>query len=235
VKPPVWKAPEQLALGRLSVLELRQEDPRLPPPPRPGEDRLGPLALRGVEPLRDGRGWRLTVQPLTPGTLVVPPTDLGDGLPTPELRLTVPRTVPYGAAWVGVGGGALDQLPPLAFPWPWTLPLLLPLAALAWFLARRFRRGAAARRRHAARRAFIRHWPPGPDRAALDAAHRAGRALLAAHFGPDALGWGPAALQARGLAPWAAWSRALDAARFAAAAEADPPPLATLLAALEDR
>jgi len=61
VSPPVWKAPAQLALGRLSRLELRQEDPAQPPPPRPGEDRLGPLAVRAVAPLADGRGWSVTV------------------------------------------------------------------------------------------------------------------------------------------------------------------------------
>ena len=230
---PVWKAPAELALGRLATLELRQDDPALPPLPRPGEDRLGPLAVRGVEPLRDGRGWRITVQPLAPGTFLVPPVDLGDGRSAPELRVAVPRTVPYGAAWVGVGGGDLDRLPPLAFPWPWTLPLLLPLAAAAWLLARRHRRGATARKCRAARRAFVRHWPTAaPDRAALDTAHASGRALLAAHFGPEALSWGPPALRARGLESWAAWSRGLDAARFSGAPPALPP-LAALLAALE--
>ena len=229
----VWKAPGELALGRLSSLELRQDDPALPPPPRPGDERLGSLAVRGVEPLRDGRGWRITVQPLAPGTVLVPPMDLGDGRLTPELRVTVPRTVPYGAPWMGVGGGALDRLPPLPFPWPWTLAPLLPLAVLAWLLAARFRRGAPVRRRHAARRAFIHHWPPATlDRPALDAAHAAGRALLAAHFGPEALSWGPAAFRARGLEPWAAWSRDLDRARFAGETPALPA-LAALLAALE--
>jgi hypothetical protein len=193
---------------------------------------MGPLAVRGVEPLADGHGWRITVQPLAPGTFRLAPMDLGDGRATPELRITVPRTVPFGAAWMGVGGGDLDRLPPVPFPWPWALPPLLLLAALAWLLARRFRRHAPLRRRHAARRAFARHWPPAQDRAALDAAHAAGRALLAAHFGPEALSWGPAAFRARGLEPWAAWSGGLDAARFAGARPAWPA-LAALLAALE--
>jgi hypothetical protein len=229
----VWKSPQELALGRLYRLELRQDDPAQPPLPRPGDDRLGPLAVRGVEPLGDGRGWAVTVQPLAPGTFLVPPLDLGDGRLAPALRVTVPRTVPYGAAWVGVGGGELDRLPRLPFPWPWALPLLLLPAALAWLLVRRFRRGAPARRRHAARRAFIRHWPPDPaDRAALDAAHAAGRALLAAHFGPEALSWGPAAFRTRGLEPWAAWSAALDTARFAGA-RSGLPALDALLGALE--
>lgn len=232
MNPPVWKVPAELALGRLATLELRQDDPALPPLPRPGEDRLGPLAVRAVEPLRDGRGWRITVQPLAPGTFRVSPVDLGDGRSTPELRIVVPRTVPYGAAWMGVGGGALDRLPPLAFPWPWTLPLLLPLAALAGLLAWRFRRAAPARKRHAARRAFIRHWPAGRDRAALDAAHASGRALLAAHFGLEALSWGPPAFRARGLEPWAAWSRGLDVARFSGEPPALPP-LTDLLATLK--
>jgi len=72
-------------MGQLGTLELRQPDPALPPPPRPG-DQLGPLAVRAVEPLGDGRGWRITVQPLAPGQVVVPPMELGDGRSTPELR-----------------------------------------------------------------------------------------------------------------------------------------------------
>ena len=233
--PPVWQVPEELPLGRLSSIELRQEDPRLPPPPRPGEDRLGALAVRGVEALADGRGWRLTVQPLAPGHLVVPSLDLGDGTRAPELRLNVPRSAPYGAPWMGVGGGALDRLPDLPFPWPWALAALLPVILLAGFLARRRSRGAAARRRRAARRAFIRHWPPAaPERTALDAAHAAGRTLLAAHFGPEALSWGPAAFLARNLSPWAAWVHALDASRFGHA-QPTLPTLAALLGALEER
>ncbi|MDR3672001.1 MAG: hypothetical protein P4L36_14225, partial [Holophaga sp.] len=145
MSPLTWKVPPQLALGRLSRLELRQEDPAQPPPPRPGEDRLGPLAVRAVEPLADGRGWSLTVQPLAPGTFLVPPVDLGDGRLTPALPLNVPRTVPFGAAWMGVGGGDLDRLPPVPFPWSWTLPPLLLLAALAWLLARRHLGAAPAR------------------------------------------------------------------------------------------
>jgi len=221
-------------MGRLSTLELRQPDPALAPPPRPGEDRLGALAVRRVEPLGDGRGWRITVQPLAPGIITVPAMDLGDGNPAPELRVTVPRSAAYGAPWMGVGGGDLDRLAALPFPWTWTLPLLAPAVLLAWFLSRRLKRGAAARRRRAARKAFIRHWPKAGDRPALDAAHATGRALLAAHFGPEALSWGPAALRARGLEPWAAWNRALDAARFSGA---DPalPPVGALLAALEGR
>ena len=228
----VWNGPQELALGRLSRLELRQDDPALPPLPRPQDIDSGPLAVRGVEPLGDGRGWRITVQPLAPGTFLLPPLDLGDGRLAPALRITVPRTVPFGAAWVGVGGGDLDRLPELPFPWPWAVAALLLLAAPAWLLVRRFRRAAPARRRHAARRAFIQRWPPAADRAALDAAHAAGRALLAAHFGPEALSWGRAAFQARGLEPWAAWSAVLDAARFAGKPP-DFPPLDALLGALE--
>jgi len=229
---PAWTVEGQLAVGRLGALVLRQDAPGSAPLPRPGAERLGALAVRGVEPLRDGRGWRLTVEPLAPGLTVVPPLDLGDGRSAPELRLTVPRTVAYGAPWMALGGGAQDRLPPLPFPWAWTLLLLLPLALPGWAAARWFRRGAPARRRRRAAHGFSRHWPPGPGRAALDAAHGAGRELLAAHFGPEALSWGPAALRERGLEPWAAWSVSLDAARFAGA-QPGFPALAALLAALE--
>jgi len=232
---PVWKLEGELAVGRLGTLQLRQDDPAQPPPPRPGEERLGTLAVRGVEALRDGRGWRITVEPLAPGLTLVPPLDLGEGRSTPELRVLVPRTVPYGAPWLAVGGGAQDRLPPVPFPWAWTLVLLLPLGLLGWLAARGFRRGAPARQRRRARHAFSRHWPPqSGERAELDAAHAAGRTLLAAHFGPEALSWGPAALREHGLDPWAAWSSSLDSARFAGAAPAFPP-LAALLAPLERR
>jgi hypothetical protein len=233
-----WRAPAQLTLGSLGTLELRQDNPALPAPPRPGEDHLGPLALRGVEALADGRGWRLTVEPLAPGVAVVPPLDLGGGQIAPELRLPVPRTTAYGAAWMGVGGGDQDRLPPVPFPWPWALTLALPLAVCAWFGTWRWRRGMAGRRRRAARRQFIHHWPPAElDRAALDQAHAAGRALLAAHFGPEALAWGEPELRHHGLGPWAAWAGSLDAARFG---QPDPqtkdfPTLAVLLAPLERR
>jgi hypothetical protein len=231
---PAWKAP-QLALGRLGVLELREEDPAQPTLPRPGEDRLGPLAVRGVEAMKDGRGWRITVQPLAPGTAVIPPLDLGDGRHAPELRLTIPRTVAYGTPWVGVGGGRQDLLPYLDFPWAWATVLVLPLAALGWFLARSSRRQAPARQRRAAQRLFASRWPPARgDRAALDAAHGAGRDLLAARFGDEARSWGPVAFQARGLEVWGEWVRSLDAARFALA-EPPFPLLEALLAALEGR
>ena len=230
---PVWTVPGPLALGQLNSLELRQ-GPAQPPLPRPAEDRLGPLRVRAVEPLEDGSGWRLIVQPLAPGSFTVPPLALGDGRSAPPLPLTVPRTVAYGAPWMGFGGGPLDRLPHLGFPWAWTLPLLLPLAAGAWILGRRLRAGRPARKRSAAQRAFVRHWPPaGTDRASLDAAHAAGRALLAAHFGPEALSWGAAACSAHGLEAWAEWVAALDAARFGRPGPL--PPLPALLAALEGR
>ena len=124
---PVWSVPGPLALGRLGALELRLDSGELP---RPGEERLGPLLVRGVEPLADGHGWRLAVLPLAPGTFTVPPLALGEGVATAPLRITVPRTVAFGAPWMGIGGGQVDQVPALGFPWPWTLPLLLPLQ---WF------------------------------------------------------------------------------------------------------
>ena len=232
---PAWKAKAELPLGSLSTLDLVETDPKAPPLPRPSVDRLGPLAVRGVDPLKDGPGWRFTVQPMGPGLAVVPPMELGDGRITPELRLTVPRTVPFGAPWVGVGGGQEDRLPFVPFPWEWATLLLIPLAALAWAGRRHLRSSALGRRRRAARRAFTRHYPPARlDRSALDAAHRAGRELLAAHFGEEALGWGAAALQARGLDAWGTWVHSLDAARFSLA-EPPFPPLVALLLALEGR
>ncbi|WP_306601484.1 hypothetical protein [Geothrix sp. 21YS21S-2] len=232
---PVWKAPAELPMGRLGTLELRDDDPAAPPLPRPGEERLGPLAVRGVDPLKDGRGWRITVQPLGPGLAVVRPIDLGDGRRTAELRITVPRTVPFGAPWVAVGGGREDLLPFVPFPWEWATLLLIPLAGAVWALRRHHLKGSAKRRRRAARRAFAHHYPPRePGRLGLDAAHATGRDLLAAHFGDDALGWGAEAMRARGLDAWATWVLSLDAARFART-EPPFPPVADLLHALEGK
>lgn len=232
---PVWKAPAELALGQLGVLELREDDPSQPALPRPGEERLGPLAVRGVEALPDGRGWRITVQPMAPGMAVLPVLPLGDGRQAPALRITIPRSVPYGSPWVGVGGGQQDVLPYIPFPWAWATLLVLPLAALGWLLAKRLRRGAPVRRRRAAQHAFTRHWPPAAaDRATLDAAHASGRDLLAATFGEEARSWGPEAFRERRLEAWSTWVLSLDAARFSRQ-EPPFPSLAALLAALEGR
>lgn len=212
---PVWNAPAALPFGELGTLELREADPGQPPLPRPGEDRLGPLALRGVEPTGDGRGWRLTVQPLAPGLAVVPPIDFGDGRRSPELRVQVPRTVPFMAPWMGVGGGQDDRLPRVPFPWAWGSLLLAPLAGVSWLAVRRWRHTGAGRARSRARRTFSHHWPPASlDRSLLDTAHDAGRTLLAAHFGEEARSWGAPELEERRLAAWATWVRSLDAARF---------------------
>jgi hypothetical protein len=213
---PAWKAPAQLKLGELLVLELREEDPARPPLPRPTlEDHLGPLALRSAEPLPDGRGWRFQVQALEPGLALVPPLDLGNGQRSPDLRLWVPREVPYGGPWMGFGGGNEDRLPALPFPWVWASLLLLPpLAALVWGI-RRWRKGSGKRRLRQAIHAFTRHWPPGDrERETLDGAHRLGRDLLATRFGEAARAWGPMDFQARRLGPWDQWIQSLDAARF---------------------
>jgi len=213
---PVWKAPTQPQLGELMVLELRDEDPSKPSLPRPTvEDRLGPLHLRSMEPLPDGRGWRFQVQALEPGLAVIPALDLGNEQRSPELRLWIPRSIPYGGPWMGFGGGNEDRLPALPFPWAWASLLLLPpLAVIAW-VVRRWRRGSTQRRLHHALHSFHRHWPPkNRDRATLDAAHAMGRDLLAAHFGEAARAWGPADFQAHDLGPWELWAKSLDAARF---------------------
>ncbi len=233
---PVWKAPDRLAFGVLQTLELREEDPARPGPGRPVlEDRLGPLRLRAVEPLPDGRGWRFQVQALTPGTAVIPPLDLGDGQRSPELRLAVPRTGPFGGPWVGFGGGNDDLLPAIPFPWVWAALPLLPFLALGAWLVRRWRLGGGQRRLHQAVHTFRRQWPPRrTDREGLDAAHLLGRDLLAARFGEAARSWGPADFRALNLGPWDQWAQSLDAARFG---RTEPPfPAAEpLLAALDGR
>lgn len=213
---PEWKAPPQPKLGELLVLELREEDPASPAPPRPTvEDRLGPLYLRALEPLPDGRGWRFQVQALEPGLAVVPALDLGNGQRSPELRLWVPRSIPYGAPWVGFGGGNDDRLPAIPFPWAWASLLLVPPMALAGWGLRRWRRGSAQRRLVHAIHAFQHQWPPSDrERATLDAAHGLGRDLLAARFGEAARAWGTTDFQDRALGPWVLWLRSLDAARF---------------------
>lgn len=212
---PVWKAPKTAPYGQLTVLELTEEDPTKPPLPRPGDDKLGPLMLRAVEATKDGRGWRLTVQPLVPGINRIPPLDLGDGRRTPELRLEVPRTTPYGAPWMGVGGGQEDVLPAAPFPVLWSTLLLLPFVALGWLILRLRRKGAPKRRRGQARRRFAQAWPPrGTGREALDASHAAGRDLLATTFGEAARSWGAPQLRHEGLHAWGRWCESLDAARF---------------------
>jgi hypothetical protein len=233
---PMWQAPAQLKLGELQVLELREDDPAKPTLPRPTvEDRLGPLHLRALEPLPDGRGWRFQVQALTPGVAVIPALDLGNGQRSPELRLEVPRTIPHGGPWVGFGGGNEDLLPAIPFPWAWaSLSLLPPLALLGWGF-RRWRKGSAKRRLHHAAQVFRRHWPPPQkDRTSLDAAHALGRDLLAARFGDTARAWGPAEFRDHNLAPWDQWVKSLDAARFGRTEPPFPAP-EPLVAALDGR
>jgi hypothetical protein len=223
---PTWKAPVQLKLGELQVLELREDDPLKPPLPRPTvEDRLGPLHLRSMEPLPDGRGWRFQVQALEPGPAMIPALDLGNGQRSPELRLDVPRTIPFGGPWVGFGGGNDDRLPAIPFPWAWASLLLLPpLALLAWAVWR-WRKGSAKRHLSHATHAFHRHWPPpNRQRETLDRAHALGRDLLAAFFGEAARAWGPAEFQSRNLGSWDQWVRSLDAARFGHTEPPFPPP-----------
>ena len=229
---PTWKTPKTLPFSELSVLELREEDPTQPPLPRPGEEKLGPLALRGVEPTPDGRGWLLTVQPTVPGQVVIPSENLGDHRSSPELRIEVPRTVPYQAPWMGVGGGQGDVLPQISFPWAWATLLLLPFVALGAWIWRRWIRNAPKRALHRARRAFSRHWPPiGDDRRTLDTSHEAGRDLLALRFGEEARSWGVSELRKQQLDIWATWVQSLDAARFSRK-EPPFPPLSELLGAL---
>ena len=232
---PTWKTPDTLPFGALSILEIREEDPAQPPLPRLGDEQLGPLALRSVEPTPDGRGWRLTVQPMVPGIAVIPPVNFGDGRQSPELRVRIPRTVPFQTPWLGVGGGQGDVIPYIPFPWVWASLLLLPLTALGWWIWRRWRRSLPSRARQHARSVFSHHWPPvTADRKTLDNAHALGRDLLAAHFGEEARSWGIRESKAHHLDSWATWIQSLDAARFS---RKDPPfpPLGDLLKVLEER
>ncbi len=213
---PVWKGPSEIPFGKLAVLELREEDPGLPGLPRPAEEKLGPFALRSVEPLADGRGWRLTVQALVPGMAVIPAMDLGDGRRSPVLKINVPRTVPFGAPWMGVGGGQGDVLPYIPFPWAWASLLGIPPLGIAIWWIRRWRRNGSKRTLHHRRRVFAHHWPPkSSERSALDQAHDLGRDFLAARFGEEARSWGVAEFRLRQLDTWATWVQSLDAARFA--------------------
>lgn len=221
---PVWHAPAQLPFGKLAVLELREDDPKQSPLPRPGDEKLGPLFLRSVEALPDGRGWKLTVQALTKGMAIVPPLDLGDGRHTSELRLKVDSNVYLGAPWMGVGGGREDEVPEIPFPYAWASLLLLPFALLAYYLVRRWRRNSGKRLQKKAKAAFAKAWPPpSKQREALDAAHAAGREWLATVMGNQARSWGPKEFRAQSLDPWATWVESLDAARFGRVTPAFPP------------
>lgn len=236
VAQPQWKAPKELRFGQMEVLELRDDDPAAKPLLRPQVDeKLGPLHVRSLEPSADGRGWRFQVQAFTTGTAVIPALDLGDGRRAPELRLPVPRTTPFGAPWMGWGGGREDQLPLIPFPMGWALlaasPVLLLLAGAFWL----WRKGAPGRHRLQARHGFQKVWPPkSGDRDGLDQAHAAGRALLRTHCGDEALSWGAEDFQARGFDPWSQWVKSLDAARFGRTSPPFPP-LETLVQNLEAR
>jgi len=212
---PVWKAPDKINFGELAVLELREDDPAAPTLPRPPlEDRVGPLRIRAMEPTRDGRGWRITVQALSPGTALISAMDIGDGRSTSECRIQVQRTAPFGGLWMAIGGGATNDLPAIPFPWGWaSLLLSQPLLLIAWLL-RKWLGSAPARTRKRLAKRFAKVWPPGKAREELDQAHALGRELLATVKGEAARAWGPKELKAHHLDSWALWAEALDQARF---------------------
>lgn len=212
---PVWKVPEKIHFGELAVLELREDDPAAPTLPRPPlEDRVGPFRIRAVEAARDGRGWRISVQALSPGIAIFPRLDLGDGRSTSECRVLVQRTAPFGGMWMAIGGGATNDLPLIHFPWAWVTLMLLPPASLAAWCLRRWLRSAPLRTRKRLAKRFGKAWPPGKSREELDQAHALGRELLANAKGEAARAWGPKELKAHHLESWALWAEALDQARF---------------------
>jgi hypothetical protein len=131
------------------------------------------------------------------------------------------RSTPFGAPWVGFGGGNEDLLPLIPFPWAWASLLFIPLLALLAGLFTFWRRGRNKRAWHHAQRAFQHAWPPkSKDRPRLDEAHAKGRELLAARLGDAAKAWGVSEFQSHNLTPWDQWVKSLDAARFG---RSDPP------------
>ena len=236
---PVWRAPAQIPLGEIVVIELRESDLTLPALPRPGEDKLGPLVIRSISPAEDGRGWRLSVQAIAPGLALIPPIDLGNGRISPELKIQVTRTVPYGAPWMGFGGGNLDAPPYFRFPWEWALLCALPLAVLVRLIVWRWVSGSPKRRLKRAKRAFAALWPPtSPERGLTDQIHQAGMELIASAWGPDAKSWGQDEFTKRDIAPWASWRKFMDDARFGdtpGMPETEPPALSELIESLENK
>jgi hypothetical protein len=236
---PVWRAPAKIQVGGAATIEVVDMDPASPPMPRPGEERLGPFALRSAIPIENGRGWRLVIQALGPGAAVVPSMDLGQGTVIPELKIQVARTVPFGAPWMGLGGGGDDAPPGVGFPWGWAALPLLPLG-LALSLAVRLWRGRAPGRRLArARRRFAAVWPPiSLDRAEIDRVGARGRDLMAGAWGEEARSWGGRELLEQNNAAWASWCNFMDHARFggdSGVAGGGPPALPELVESMGKR
>jgi hypothetical protein len=228
---PVWRAPAKILVGELVTIEIVEVDPASPPMPRPGEEKLGPFALRSAVPIENGRGWRLVIQAFRPGVAVVPPMDLGQGMVIPELKIQVTRTVPFGAPWMGLGGGGDDAPPSIGFPWGWAALPLLPLGLALSLAARLWRRGAPGRRLARAMRRFAAVWPPSStNRAEIDRASARGRELIASAWGEEARSWGGREFLEQKNAAWASWCNFIDHARFGGADDdvAGGPPFPTL-------
>jgi len=235
---PIWRAPAQIPIGELVAIEIVETDPAQPPMPRPAEDRLGLFALRSALPIENGRGWRLTIQALRPGVVVVPPIDLGQGRLCPELKIQVVRTVPLGAPWMGLGGGDVDLPPTVGFPWGWAALGLLPLGLLIYFAVWLWRKTAPNRRFARARRGFAAVWPPrSMERGTIEKVNAKGRELLASAWGEEARSWGRREFLARQNAPWASWCGFMDKVRFGGAAGTRnvPPTLSELIEAVGNR
>ena len=136
---------------------------------------------------------------------------------------------------MGVGGGGEAGRDARPFPWGGARVALSRRLLPDWLVRRRWGGSAGKRRLRQLGRAFAQAWPPASKaREALDAAHGAGRALLAARYGEEARAWGVAAFREQHLEAWAAWCASLDAARFGRT-EPPFPPLKALLDEAEAR
>ena len=206
--------------------------PSAPPLPaaRPGPPGPSGPARRGAPAGRP----RLAHHGAAPGA--GPRRDAGPGPGRrPHHSRAADRGAPHHAlrrrpGWASAAAGR-TCLPDIPFPWAWATPPGHPRGR-SWSGSRAGATGppGAGRRRRAARRAFAPPLAaPGRDRAHLDAAHAAGRELLAAHFGEEALGLGPGGLPGPGPGRLGTWVRRAWTRPASPGTEPPSPPLLALL------